>query len=263
LLGDGPAFDIDVVSGEGSYVCGEETALLNHLEHRRPEVRARPPYPAVHGLYGAPTLVNNVKTLATIPWILRHGGRGYAAMGHGTSRGTKVVSLNSLFRRPGLYEVEFGVPVRHIVEELGGGLAQGELRGVMIGGPLAGILPPQLLDTRFTFDDLRAVGCDVGHGGVIAFDERTSVVELVHHVFRFGADESCGKCTPCRVGTARIAALAGAIADGGTAPGPAGQWDETVAVLESESLCGHGTGLAAFARSAAKHYGQELAGCLA
>jgi NADH:ubiquinone oxidoreductase subunit F (NADH-binding) len=208
LLGRGSSFDIDVVDGQGSYVCGEETALLNALEGRRPEVRSRPPYPADHGLHGAPTVVNNVETLANLGWILRHGGAEYAAMGHGTSRGTKVVSLNSLFRRAGLYEVEFGIPVRAIAEDLGGGIADGTLRRVLIGGPLAGVVPTSLLDAPFAFEDLRDIGASVGHGGVVAFDERTSALELLHHVFRFGAYESCGKCTRCRVGAARVAELA-------------------------------------------------------
>ena len=263
LLGRGPAFDVEIFDGEGSYVCGEETALLNAIEGRRPEVRARPPYPAEHGLHGRPTLVDNVETLASVPWILRHGGAAYGALGHGTSRGTKVVSLNSLFVRPGLYEVEFGMPVSEIVDGLGGGLTTGELRGVLIGGPLAGILPAHLLDTPFAVDELRRVGADVGHGGVVAFDERTSIAELVHHVFRFGAFESCGKCTPCRVGARRVedrfaAALAGE-------PGPAGasaEWHEIVDALAATSLCGHGTGLAAFARSALERFGEELTECL-
>jgi formate dehydrogenase iron-sulfur subunit len=261
LLDVGPAFDVEVVEGEGSYVCGEETALLNALEGRRPEVRARPPYPVEHGLFGRPTVVNNVETLAAVPWILCHGGTAYASMGTDTSAGTKVVSLNSLFRRPGLYEVELGIPVRDVVERLGGGLA-GELRGVLIGGPLAGILPPNLLDTPLAFEELRAVGCEVGHGGVVAFDEHTSIPELVHHVFRFGAYESCGKCTPCRVGTARIEDLLAAALDGAPRATGAVEWRDIVSALDATSLCGHGTGLAAFARSVTTYYREELDGCL-
>jgi NADH:ubiquinone oxidoreductase subunit F (NADH-binding) len=255
LLGDGPPFDVSVVEGEGSYVCGEETALLNALERRRPEVRARPPFPAERGLFGAPTLVNNVETLASVPWIIRHGSDEYAAMGCPKSRGTKVVSLSSLFRRPGLYEVELGLPVREIVERLGGGI-DGELRGVLIGGPLAGILPPRLFDVPFAFDELRAVGCEVGHGGVVAFDEHTSIPDLMHHVFRFGAYESCGKCTPCRVGAARIERRFSRGTDADPTESP--RWHDIVDSLAATSLCGHGTGLAAFARSARTHFESEL-----
>ena len=263
ILGSERSFDVTVVDGQGSYVCGEETALLNAVEHRRPEVRARPPFPSERGLFGQPTLVNNVETLASVPWILNHGGSAYAAMGTNTSRGTKVVSLNSLFARPGLYEVEFGTPVRDIVEQLGGGLRTGRLHGLLIGGPLAGILPPHLLDVPFAFDDLRRLGASVGHGGMVAFDDRTTIPELVHHVFRFGADESCGKCTPCRVGARRVEEIS-ASALSGASPGVAAEaeWADTITALSSASLCGHGVGLAEFAESIATHYPAELQACL-
>lgn len=263
LLGVGSPLDVSVVEGEGSYVCGEETALLNAMEGRRPEVRARPPYPVEHGLFGRPTVVNNVETLASIPWILRNGAAAYRAMGTATSAGTKVVSLNSLFSRPGLYEVEFGLPVREVVERLGGGLSEGSIAGLLIGGPLTGVLPPHLFDTPFAFEELRAVGCEVGHGGVVAFDQNTSIPELMHHVFRFGAYESCGKCTPCREGAGRVEAqLAAAISGAAPSSGDI-EWREIVEALAASSLCGHGTGMAAFARSVIAHYGEELDRCLA
>ncbi len=259
LLGRGPGFDVDVVDGAGSYLCGEETALLNAVEGRRPDVRSRPPYPTEHGLHGSPTVVNNVETLATLGWILRHGGAEYATMGSGTSRGTKVVSLNSLFRRPGLYEVEFGVPVRAIAEHLGGGLEDGALRGLLIGGPLAGIVPTSLLDTPFTFEELSDIGASVGHGGVVAFDEHTTALELLHHVFRFGAYESCGKCTPCRLGAARVVDLTrAALPHRALDRDAAAELDELTEVLAATSLCGHGAGLADLARSARRHYAAEL-----
>ncbi|HSO75117.1 MAG TPA: NADH-ubiquinone oxidoreductase-F iron-sulfur binding region domain-containing protein, partial [Blastocatellia bacterium] len=204
ILGADFSFDIEVVIGHGSYVCGEETALLNSIEGRRPEVRARPPYPTSQGLWGKPTLVHNIETLSSVVWIVLNGAARYAGLGTPTSAGTKVISLNSLFKRPGLYEIEFGVSVRHIVDVLGGGLKTGSLKGVIIGGPLAGVIPPSLLDTPFGFDELHAIGASVGHGGVVAFDERTSILELMHHVFDFGAFESCGKCTPCRLGSREI-----------------------------------------------------------
>ncbi|MBL8151270.1 MAG: NADH-quinone oxidoreductase subunit D, partial [Blastocatellia bacterium] len=179
-------FDIEIVVGEGSYVCGEETALLNSIEGKRPTAHYRPPYPTQAGLWGKPTLINNVETLANIGWIVENGGEAYAKIGFSKSQGTKVVSLNSLFHNPGLYEVDFGIPVRTIVEEFGGGLKTGDLKGVIIGGPLAGIIPPDLLDTRFGFEELRAIGASVGHGGVVAFDQKTSIIELMHHIFSFG-----------------------------------------------------------------------------
>ena len=264
LFGTGFSFDLQLEVGRGSYVCGEETALLNAIEGRRPEVRVRPPYPAESGLFGQPTLINNVETLAAIPWIVEHKADAYRRLGFSTSRGTKVLSLNSLFRRPGLYEVEFGLRVRQIVEELGGGLRSGNLKGLIIGGPLAGIIPPSLLDTPLGFDELRAIGASVGHGGVVAFDERTSIPELVHHVFEFGTDESCGKCTPCRLGTRRIEGMFRRMLAGARATkSDDDEWQELIRTLAFTSLCGHGSGLAEFAASIVRHYPAELTSCFA
>ncbi|HLF92508.1 MAG TPA: NADH-ubiquinone oxidoreductase-F iron-sulfur binding region domain-containing protein [Planctomycetota bacterium] len=257
LSEDRSGFPIELVIGQGSYVCGEETALLNSIEGKRPEVRVRPPYPTERGLFGKPTLVQNVETLVNIPWIVRNGAEAYRSLGFSKSRGTKAVSLNSLFKRPGLYEVEFGIPVRRIVEEIGGGLADGRLKGVIIGGPLAGILPPSLLDTPFGFEELRAVGASVGHGGIVAFDDRTSIADLVHHVFEFGAFESCGKCTPCRLGSRRVEEIFRAV------KGARREVEEIVSALRTTSLCGLGTGLAEFAESALRHYPEELSRWLA
>ena len=245
-------FDIELVMGHGSYVCGEETALLNSIEGRRPEVRQRPPYPTEKGLWDQPTLVNNVETLACVPWIIEHGADAYQKLGFSKSQGTKVLSLNSLFHRPGLYEVEFGCTVRHIVEELGGGLKTGPLKGVIIGGPLAGIVPPASLDTLFGFEELRAIGAMVGHGGIVAFDEHTSIRDLVQHVIEFAALESCGKCTPCRRGSQRLMDIS-----------DRRETDEIVAALLATSLCGLGTGLGEFLASALKHYPEELKTCFA
>jgi NADH:ubiquinone oxidoreductase subunit F (NADH-binding) len=175
----------------------------------------------------------------------------------GTSRGTKTVSLNSLFRQPGLYEVELGVPVREIVERLGGGV-DGTLGGVLIGGPLAGVLPADRLDTLLTFDDLRAVGCDVGHGGIVAFDEHTSLLELAHHVMRFAAYESCAKCSPCRLGTAHLEHLLSRALDGRADARAADEWHDTVAALTAMSLCGHGHGAGRFAESLGRFGRREV-----
>jgi formate dehydrogenase iron-sulfur subunit len=257
------AFDIEVVAGGGSYVCGEETALLNALEGVRPEVRTRPPYPAAHGLFGKPTLVHNIETLANIPWILEHGADAYASIGVGRSRGTKVVSLNSLFRRPGLYEVELGTPLRRIVEDAGGGLDDGTLTALLVGGPLAGLLPPALLDTPLAFEELHVAGASVGHGGVVAIDEHTTIPELLDHVAAFAAAESCGKCTPCRLGTRRIAQLVHtACTDGRAEPGARDVWHAVIPALVDASLCGHGSGFGDFAASLERHFGSELDRCL-
>jgi NADH:ubiquinone oxidoreductase subunit F (NADH-binding) len=256
-------FDLELVVGEGSYVCGEETAMIRSIEGRRPEVMARPPYPTEHGLFGKPTLIDNVETLANVPWIVGHGGEAYRALGFSHSRGTKAVSLNSLFVQPGLYEIEFGVTVRHIVEEIGGGLRDGAtLKGVIIGGPLAGVIPLHLLDTPFGFEELHAIGASVGHGGIVAFDEHTSIPELVHHVFSFGAFESCGKCTPCRVGSRRIEEIFGDIVKFGAVPSTNfSEFEQLVSALRWTSLCGHGGGLGEFAESVLRYYRGDLAPC--
>jgi formate dehydrogenase iron-sulfur subunit len=262
ILNRSLSFDIQLVVGEGSYVCGEETALLNSIEGRRPEVRPRPPYPTECGLNDLPTLVNNVETLANIPWIVLHGAEAYRRIGFSKSRGTKVLSLNSLFRRPGLYEVPFGVTIRQITEDLGGGLKTGNLRGILMGGPLAGIIPPDLSETPLGFEELATIGASVGHGGVVAFDENTSVSELVHHVFEFGAFESCGKCTPCRLGSRRIERIFQTILQAGHASiQEKTECEEIVSCLANTSLCGLGTGLAEFAKSASSYYAKELTQC--
>ena len=256
------AFDLEVYVGHGSYVCGEETSLLRSLEGKRPEVMARPPYPTERGLFDKPTLLNNVETLVNVPWIVTHGAEAYAALGFSKSRGTKALSLNSLFNRPGLYEVEFGVTVRHIVEEIGGGLrGGGTLKGVIIGGPIIGMIPPHLIDTQLGFEELAAIGAGVGHGGVVAFDQNTSIPALVEHVFSFGAYESCGKCTPCRSGAGRIEELFTNALAGDATKADLQECRDLVVALKLASLCGHGTGLARFAESILRYYPTEIEPC--
>jgi formate dehydrogenase iron-sulfur subunit len=159
--------------------------------------------------------------------------------------------------------VEFGVTLREIVEDLGGGLSSGNLLGLMVGGPLAGIVPPHLLDTCLGFAEMRAIGASVGHGGVIAFDQRTTIPELLVHVFSFGAQESCGQCTPCRLGTRRIEEIFAGALRGGASGAERTEWEEVVKALKLASLCGLGTGLAEFAESILRHYSQELRACFA
>ncbi len=259
VLGSVHRFHLDLVVGHGSYICGEETAMLNAIEGKRPDIRLRPPQLTEHGLHGMPTLVNNVETLCAVPWIITHGPDAYAAMGTAKSRGSKLLSLNSLFHRPGLYEVEFGITLRQIVDDLGGGLRRGQLKGVMVGGPLAGLVPPTLLDTPLDYEALQAIGCAVGHGGVIAFADDTSMAELVAEVFRFGALESCGKCTPCRLGSPALARLFSAVIRGERIHRQ--RWQDLISALAASSLCGHGRGLAEFAHAIERHYPEELATC--
>jgi len=204
IRGSGFSFDIDIVEGAGSYICGEETALLRSLEGLRGMVTARPPFPADKGLFDKPTIVNNVETLANLGWIVRHGGAAYAAYGIGKSRGTKTVSLNERFVRPGIYEVPFGTPVRYILDVLGKGLRDGRpIKAVQIGGPLGGVLPSSLLDTPLGFEELDAVGGLLGHGGLVAWDDRVDARDIAVHLFEFCDAESCGKCFPCRIGGRR------------------------------------------------------------
>lgn len=257
-------FDIDVIIGQGSYVCGEETSLLNSIEHRRPEVRARPPYPTQFGLFGKPTLVSNVETLSSIPWIVKNGGEAYAKRGFSKSRGTKAISLNSLFNRPGLYEIEFGMPLREIFENIGGGLKAGAMKAAMVGGPLAGVLHPRDFETRFGFEELQAVGGAMGHGGIVAFDQSTNMAALLAHIFTFGATESCGKCTPCRLGSRRAQIIFQQMASiSHLDPKLKLELQEILDAMKATSLCGHGTGLAEVANSVISKFGDEVFACFA
>jgi NADH:ubiquinone oxidoreductase subunit F (NADH-binding)/NADH:ubiquinone oxidoreductase subunit E len=262
LNGTGFSFDVEVVEGAGSYVCGEETALLRSLEGLRGMVTARPPFPAEKGLFGKPTVVNNVETLANLGWIMRHGGDAYAALGAGTSRGTKAVSLNERFVRPGIYEVPFGTPVRTILERLGGGLKGGRpIKAVQIGGPLGGILPDALLDTPLGFEELDAVGALLGHGGVVAWDDTVDARDIAVHLFEFCDAESCGKCFPCRLGGRRGLEIARRLKD--ARPGAEVMADVSLLVdlcetMKLGSLCAHGGAIPIPIASLLTHFRSEM-----
>ena len=206
ILGERPfgveyPLDIQIYRGHGAYICGEETALLESLEGKRAQPRSRPPYPAVKGAWGRPTLLNNVETLATVPWIIRNGGAEYATFGTEQSRGTRLLSVSGNVQRPGVYEVEIGVSFRHVIVELAGGPLPGrELKVFWPGGSSAPVLPASMLDTSTDLAELARVGSMAGSGGVIVMDDSHCVVEAAHRLLRFYAHESCGKCTPCRVG---------------------------------------------------------------
>jgi NADH-quinone oxidoreductase subunit F len=254
IHGSGFSFHVSVVEGAGSYVVGEETALLASLAGLRGAVSARPPFPAERGYLGRPTVVNNVETLCSAPFIALHGADAYAALSPGATPGTKLVCLNGRFMRPGVYEVRYGTPLREICEELGGGLRDGHtLKALQIGGPLGGILPASLLDTPLDFEPLAAAGCMLGHGSIVAFDERTDMRELARHLLRFGARESCGKCFPCRVGMQRGVELVEA-----EGPVDRGLLEELLETLEVASLCAHGSGMPAPIRSLVAHFPEEL-----
>ncbi|WP_244975941.1 NADH-ubiquinone oxidoreductase-F iron-sulfur binding region domain-containing protein [Nocardia huaxiensis] len=251
--GSGLDFEVVVQEGAGSYVAGEETALLRSLQGLRGAVQARPPYPTDCGFAGRPTVVQNVETLAAIPWIVRHSGESYARLGLPLETGTKLVCLNAEFARPGVYEVEFGTSLRHIVEELGGGLRDGHaLRAVQIGGPLGGYLGADELDIGLATKDLAAYGVALGHGSLIAIPEHVPAAALLRNLWTFARRESCGACAPCRVGTQRGFELAQRSApDALTQPA----YGRLLDIMATGSLCAYGSGVAAAVRSLLRVYG--------
>ncbi|MDW4909244.1 NAD(P)H-dependent oxidoreductase subunit E [Streptomyces sp. ADMS] len=253
--GTATALDIRVVEGAGSYVAGEETALIAELEGGRGCARPRPPYPTERGLWDAPTVVNNVETLAAVPWIVRRGGDAYARRGTPAEAGTKLVCLSERFAQPGCYEVELGTPVRRIVTELGGGLKGGaELTALQVGGPLGGFLAADVLDVPLSEAGLSARGAALGHAGLVAFDERVAPEDVLRHVWEFAVAESCGACSPCRVGSRRGLEMASAQAP------PGQEWERLSRVLTDASLCAFGRRIPAAVHSLARAYGDRLAG---
>ena len=204
VMGSGRAFDIAQRVGAGAYVCGEETALLESLEGRRGQVRAKPPLPAHQGLFARPTVVNNVITLATVPMILRDGAETYQMIGFGRSRGTMPIQLAGNVRFGGLFEAGFGVTLGDIVNDIGGGTRSGRpVRAVQVGGPLGAYFPPSLFDTPFDYEAFAAKDGLIGHGGVVVFDDTVDMARQARFAMEFCAAESCGKCTPCRIGSVR------------------------------------------------------------
>ncbi len=197
-------FEVEVRVGAGAYVCGEETSLLNSLEGKRGEVRAKPPLPAHEGLFGCPTVINNVLTLAAVPFVLSQGAQAYADYGMGRSRGTMPVQIAGNVKHGGLYETAFGITLGEIVEKIGGGTASGRpIRAVQVGGPLGAYFPPSLFDTPFDYEAFTAVDGLIGHGGITVFDDSADMAKQARFAFEFCAAESCGKCTPCRIGSVR------------------------------------------------------------
>jgi NADP-reducing hydrogenase subunit HndC len=198
-------FDVEIRLGAGAFVCGEETALLNSIEGKRGEPRNRPPFPAVKGLYGKPTVLNNVETYANIPQIILNGAEWFAAMGTEKSKGTKVFALGGKINNTGLVEVPMGTTLREIVEEIGGGIPDGKkFKAAQTGGPSGGCIPPEHMDIEIDYDNLISIGSMMGSGGLIVMDEDSCMVDIAKFFLEFTVDESCGKCTPCRVGTKRL-----------------------------------------------------------
>ncbi|ETX26819.1 formate dehydrogenase beta subunit [Roseivivax isoporae] len=204
VLGSGRTFDMEIRVGAGAYVCGEETSLLNSLEGKRGVVRAKPPLPALQGFLGRPTVVNNVISLATVPVIFEKGAQHYADFGLGRSRGTVTLQIAGNVKRGGLFETAFGLPLGEIVEDIGGGTASGRpIKAVQIGGPLGAYFPPSKFDTPFGYEEFDGRGGLVGHAGITVFDDATDMLAMARFAMEFCAVESCGKCTPCRIGAVR------------------------------------------------------------
>lgn len=241
IMGSAFSLKLRIVEGAGAFVSGEETALLASIEGRRAMPRFRPPYPAECGLRGCPTAVNNVETLAMVPWILRNGPARFAAFGTPGSAGTKVFSLTGKVKRGGLIEVPMGITVREIVEEIGGGTGSGKaFKAVQIGGPSGGCLPASLGDTRIDYEALAAAGCIMGSGGLVVLDEADCMVDLARYFMTFTQQESCGKCTPCRVGTKRMLEILGRLCAGQGRQGDLEHLEHLARITRTGSLCGLG-----------------------
>ena len=241
VLGTGHALTLRIMRGAGAFVCGEETALLESLEGRRGSPRIRPPYPAEKGFRGKPTLVNNVETYSVIPWIVREGAEAFAALGTEKSRGTKVFALAGKTVRGGLIEVPMGITIREIVEGVGGGIAGGrELKAVLVGGPSGGCIPARLADTRVDYEALNELGAMMGSGGFVVLDDSDCVVDIARYFLEFTQDQSCGKCTFCRVGTRRMLEVLNRISEGDGKAGDLDELERLASFIREGSLCGLG-----------------------
>jgi formate dehydrogenase iron-sulfur subunit len=261
ILGSGRRFDLEVRLGAGAYICGEETSMLESLEGRRGEVRVRPPLPAVRGLFGMPTVVNNVVTFASVPAILAQGAGWYRDYGRGESRGTLPLQLGGNVRRGGLIERAFGVTLRELIEDYGGGTASGRpVRAVQIGGPLGAWLPPSLLDTPVDYEALAAVGAPLGHGGIVVFDDTVDLARMARFAFEFCAQESCGKCTPCRIGSTRGVELMDRIRAGQDVDAGLERLGQLCDTLRQASLCGLGGMTPNPVESALRHFPEDFRG---
>jgi len=252
-------FKFKIIRGQGSYVCGEETALLSSIEGLRPEVRVRPPYPAQYGLYGKPTVLSNVETFANIHWILENGGEAYADLGKGQSTGTKLVSLDSFFNTPGMYEIEMGTPLQTVFDDFGGGF-KSEIKGLQIGGPLGGIVPMhKIADLTLDFESLNTNGFLLGHASFVSIPIDFPMVKFLEHLMEFTADESCGKCYPCRIGSHRGMEM---LQKAQTSDYKIDKvlFDDLLETLEIGSLCALGGGIPLPVKNALQYFQDELKG---
>ena len=257
ILGSGFDFDMNVVEGQGAYICGEETALIASIEGRRAEVDVRPPFPVVEGLYKKPTVVNNVESLAAVALIFKHGSDSYKNIGNGRSLGTKLISLDGHFNNPGLYEVDLGTPLSRIIDEIGGGFND-DIKAIQIGGPLGGIVPVDILRSlTLDFEVFADAGFLLGHASFVCIPRSFSAVEYANHLFAFTAHESCGKCFPCRLGSTRGKEMLGSAIDDNQKFSEELIYD-LLETMEVGSLCALGGGLPLAIRNLLEHCGDEF-----
>ncbi len=241
IFGSGFDFDLQIRLGAGAFVCGEETALMTSIEGNRGEPRPRPPFPAVKGLYNSPTVENNVETFANIPQIILKGADWFKTMGTEKAPGTKVFALGGKIEHTGLVEISMGTTLRHIIEDIGGGIPNGKkFKAAQTGGPSGGCIPESLIDTEVDFDNLTAIGCMMGSGGLIVMDEDNCMVDMAKFFLEFTVDESCGKCTPCRVGTKRLLEMLDKITSGKANLEDIDKLEELCYYIKQNSLCGLG-----------------------
>ena len=241
IFGTGFKFDLDIRLGAGAFVCGEETALMTSIEGKRGEPRPRPPFPAVKGLFERPTILNNVETYANIPQIILNGAEWFSSMGTEKSKGTKVFALGGKIKNTGLVEVPMGTTLRQIIEEIGGGIPNGKkFKAAQTGGPSGGCIPAHLIDTPIDYDNLLEIGSMMGSGGLIVMDEDNCMVDIARFFLDFTVDESCGKCTPCRVGTKRLLEILDKIISGNGEMEDLDRLEELANYIKSASLCGLG-----------------------
>ena len=241
IFNTGFDFDIDIRLGAGAFVCGEETALMTSIEGKRGEPRPRPPFPAVKGLFGQPTILNNVETWANIPRIILQGADWFASMGTEKSKGTKVFALGGKIRNTGLVEIPMGTTLREVIEEIGGGIPDGKkFKAAQTGDPSGGCIPAEHFDIPIDYDNLISIGSMMGSGGLIVMDEDSCMVDIAKFFLEFTVDESCGKCTPCRIGTRRMLEILDKITEGNATMEDLDKLEELAAYIKDNALCGLG-----------------------
>jgi formate dehydrogenase iron-sulfur subunit len=261
VLGSGRAFDLEPRLGAGAYICGEETSLLESLEGKRGQIRVKPPLPAIAGLFGKPTVVNNVLSFASAPWILEHGAKAYADYGVGRSLGSQPFQLAGNVRHGGLVELAFGASLRDLVEGFGGGTRTGRpIRAVQVGGPLGAYFPASLLDTPLDYESMAAARGMLGHGGIVVFDDSVDMARQARFAFEFCAKESCGKCTPCRIGSTRGVETVDKIIAGRDRERNVQLLRDLCEVMTDGSLCALGGLTPLPVVSALDHFSEDFAG---